>query len=287
VRRFDVLFIPVAIDMGLHSVAGISAARDEQVRKIRSAISENMAQAVRNRLELLAQGVAGLPNQLYVQSVALTKLIDAVLRYGTLYYAQRLPKSLGNFVWRLDAKDVTVTAYEKLWREIVGPFLQTESLRRPLLQLEGADYSAFARYEGVAAEPPAHLRPHVPSRNESFAYVDIQSFLGNLAFCRSDRSTGVQAVDLLASAVCRACNGHLQVRGWKGLGRLMPTPPRGDNSVHFIALEDVAEAEVPYADVVHALNRETKSIIVGAQSARRPNSGLQQTPPSRSLGRRS
>jgi hypothetical protein len=66
--------------------------------------------------------VAHHRSQLYVQAAALTQLVQHVLHASTLYYAQRIPKTIGSFKWRVDAKDIVVTNYEKLWREIVGPF---------------------------------------------------------------------------------------------------------------------------------------------------------------------
>ena len=256
------LFLAVAIDMGLHSEAGITAHRESQAQKVLKTISDRMDLSVRYRMERLAAGVRALPNQLYVQSVLLTKLVDAVIRCGSLYYAQRLPKTLSKFSWRLDAKDVVATKYETLWQEIVGPSLQTESLSKPLAQLDGADYSAFERFLGELPLPPEHLRPHVGSPNEAFAYMDIDAMLADLKFCNSERFAGVQAVDMLASAVRRACNGTIQPKGWKGIGRLMPRPERGTHAVRFLELEDSEPRDVSYAKYVREWDRETKRMIV-------------------------
>jgi hypothetical protein len=98
--------------------------------------------------------------------------------------------------------------------------------------------------------------------NEPFGYADIEAILSDLRFCQSDRSTGVQAVDVLVSTISRACNGHLQRGGWKGIGRLMPRPERGRNAVHLIALEDFPAADEPYADFVHEVDSETKRMVV-------------------------
>jgi hypothetical protein len=262
VRRFDVLLLSIAIDMGLHSAAGISAHREAQVAAIRRAITNDMVPTVRSRTDRLAHGVSELSNQLYVQSVLLTKLADAVMRYATLYYVQRLPKTLGRFCWRLDAKDLAITSYEKLWQEIVGPFLQTSGVSQPMHQLKGADYSAFQPFLGVEALPPDHLRPHVRAPNDPFPYVNIDAFLEDLRFCGSHTLTGLQAVDFLASAVRRACNGHLERSGWKGIGRLMPTPERNAHAVRFVALEAFEDRDVPYAAVVREWDRETKRMIL-------------------------
>jgi hypothetical protein len=262
IGRFDVLFVAVAIDMGLHTDVGIRNHREGQVQKILDAISDRMVPSVRARTEALAMRMRALSNQLYVQSVLMTLLINAVIMYGTLYYVQRLPRTLGKFCWRLDAKDVAITHYEKLWRDIVGPALQTQSLSAPLPLLKGADYSSFQPFLGALPLPPEHLRPHVASPDQAFGYMDFEAVLADLKFCSSKRLTGIQAVDMLASAVRRACNGDLRPQGWRGLGRLMPRAQRGTNAVQFLALEDFDGQDLPYTSIVKEWDRETKRTII-------------------------
>jgi hypothetical protein len=262
IRRFDVLLLAVAIDMSLHSEAGIRRHRDGQVQKILASISDQMVPSARARVQSLATRMGALSNQLYVQSVLLTLLVDTIIRSGTLYYVQRLPRTLAKFSWRVDAKDVAITNYESLWRDIVGPFLQTESLSTPLAMLKGADYSSFQRYLGEFPMPPEHLRAHVSVPHEPFGYMDINAILADLKFRSSKHVTGIQAVDMLASAVRRACNGTLQAKGWKGLGRLMPRPERGSQSIRFVALEDFDDRALSYSDVIHSWDRETKRMII-------------------------
>jgi hypothetical protein len=265
VRRFDILLMVVAIDMGLHSDAGVSSHREAQAAKIRSRILTDTPTHVRDRLENFAGRVTSLSNPLYVQSVLLTTLVDSVLRHGTLYYSQRIPSTLGSFVWRIDRKDLLPTKYELLWRELVAPFLQSGSLSAPLLELTVGDYSAFAKFRGTLPEVPEYLRPGVSDAERPFDYLDIDALLGDLKFCDSRQSTGVQLVDILAAGVRRACNGALQKAGWKGLGRLMPSPERGENCVRFLALENVvAPSSFPYQEVVSRWNRDTKSMLTKA-----------------------
>ncbi|HEX2869732.1 MAG TPA: hypothetical protein VHP33_00725, partial [Polyangiaceae bacterium] len=244
------------------TTAGVSNHREIQAAKILRAVTDDMAPTVRARTERLANGVSQLSNQLYVQSVLLTKLADTVMRHATLYYAQRLPKTLGRFCWRLDAKDIAITKYEKLWQEIVGPFMQAFGVSEPMHQLNGADYSEFQRFLGVAPLPPDHLRPHLRAPNDPFPYLDIDLFFEDLRFCGSHTLTGLQVVGFLASAIRRACNGDLARSGWKGLGRLMPTAERKAHAVRFVALEDFEDRDVPYAAVVHEWDRETKRLII-------------------------
>ncbi len=262
IRRLDILLIATVIDMGIHTGQGISSHKEEQAVKILASVTPAMASTVRARLEGLAARVRSLSDQLYVQSVLLTTLMHSVLAASTLYYSQRIPKALGRFCWRLDAKDVTPTRHEQLWQDIVGPLLQTQSLSTPLACMKGADYSAFQRYMGQRAEPPEHLRERVSGPDGPFTYVDIDALLSDMKFCASHRVTGIQMVDVLASVIRRACNNTLQSAGWKGLGRLMPRQERGKNCVRLLALEDVNDVRLPYAGVIDSWDRETKRMIV-------------------------
>lgn len=262
VRRFDVLLIGVAIDMGLHTEAGLSRHRHQQSTTIRRAVTGTMNFALRERIERLASQIEALPNQLYVQSVLLTTLVQTAMQTATLYYAQRIPKILSAFVWRVDAKDQTLTKYERLWSDVVGPFLQTRSLSSPLLQMEGADYSFFEKFCGQSAEPPPHLKGRVAESDEPFQYFEMNQVLADLRFCRSHTLTGLQVVDMLAAGIRRACNGTLQQEGWKELGRLMPGAQKGTEIVRFLALEDLPNKAVPYAKVLRTWKVDGRRVIV-------------------------
>jgi hypothetical protein len=262
VRKFDVLLLVAAIDMGLHTEQGIKDHKEEQADKVVSGVPGTMPVHMRQRIERLGAAVRALPNQLYVQSVVLTTLLENVVDACTLYYVQRIPRTLGSFVWRLDAKDIIPTHYEAVWREIVGPQLQTRSIKKPMAQLEGADYSSFDRFGGRRAQAPAYLRRHVTDQSRPFEYLDIDELLGDLKFVPSHRLTGLQMVDMLAAAVRRGCNGTLQTSGCKGLGRLMPTPERGHNCIRLLALEDIEYDGLPYASLIKSWGRETKRMVI-------------------------
>jgi len=262
VRRYDVILLSVAIDMGLHTEAGIRLHKQRQVEKIRAALAPTMGQELRAWIEELAARMEKLSSQLYVQAALLVSLVQSVIEAGTLYYAQRIPKTLGSFSWRLDAKDVVPTNYEELWRKVVGPLLQTRSLSSPLTQMIGANYSAFEKFCGEAAEAPAYLRPRVTDPGGPFQYVDTNALLADLRFCPSHRQTGIQIVDMLGSAIRRACNGTLKPAGWEGLGRLMPAPAKGTNCVRLVALEEVSGEQLPYAAVLLKWDRDTRRMIV-------------------------
>lgn len=262
VRRFDVLPLVVAIDMALHSEAGITRHKKDQVLKLAESVRPQMSAGMRAKVERLASRMDQLSNQLYVQSQLLTMLAQSVLQTATLYFVQRIPKTLGAFVWRPDAKDRNITEYERLWTEIVGAHLQTMSLSSPMPRLENANYEYFQRFRVEIPLPPDHLREHVRRKSQPFSSVNLDLLLRDLKFVQSHRCTGIQIVDILASAFRRACNGNLQAAGWAELGRLMPTPERDSGCVRFVSLEDVDCHGLPYCDIIRKWNHQTKRMIV-------------------------
>ena len=77
-----------------------------------------------------------------------------------------------------------------------------------------------------------------------------------------DGLTGLQVVDMLAAGIRRACNGTLQSPGWKDLGRLMPRPKKGTEIVRLLALENLPDGPVPYAQVLRAWEADGRRVVV-------------------------
>ena len=130
-RRFDVLLFVSCIDMGFHDENGITAHKNDQAQRFLTSITTDTPPTMRAELEGLATQISTLSNQLYAQSATLNALVDRATRAATLYYCQRIPKTLGSFKWRIDAKGENLTPYENLWKTIVMPFLQDRSLKDP------------------------------------------------------------------------------------------------------------------------------------------------------------
>jgi hypothetical protein len=276
-RRFDVLAFAVCVDMGLHTEAGIESHKNGQADVFQKKVTEVKYPKMKHSLEDLAARIRALPNQLYVQSVVLSDLVSEVFKASTLYYAQRIPATLGSFKWRVDAKDRRTTEYEKLWVKIVLPIFQTESLQKPLLRLKGADYSAFGKFLKTAPEPPAHLKDHIPgeraSRSMPFEYADVREILtDDLKFHASERYTGLQLVDIVASAIRRACNQTLQRPGWEGVCRLIVQRERSKNSLRFISLRELdlpPGYALPYEDVIKKCDLDCKQMLTRGPPAKR------------------
>lgn len=267
-RRFDVLVFATCIDMALHTDERIAFHKNRQADELVKRVEE-ASPGLRRDLEDFAATMRALPNQLYAQSVVLTELVHKVLQIGTLYYVQRIPRTLGRFKWRVDAKGIEMTKYEKLWQEIVLGLLQTKSLEDPLIQLEGADYRTFARFNNETAdEPPPHLRARLPT-GKRFLSSDLRLLLReDLKFTASHRYAGLQVVDVVANAIQRACNGRLRVEGWGEVGRLMPRAEKGKSTLRFISLMEPlppgsTTSAPPYVAVARRCAEKAKNVVAG------------------------
>jgi hypothetical protein len=178
------------------------------------------------------------------------RLLDSL----TLYFAQRSPAELGAFAWTVDAKANKPTRAEKLWSTLILPFLH----ERPLMLLEGTDYSALERFA-----------VRVPSSDRSGALLDgfdIKAMITErLEFKDSREVPGLQLVDVVASALTRALNNTLGKDGWRDLGTLFIR--RRNGTLHFATLR--AERTGPVSEMVRKAPRIAE-IVAEIESRARP-----------------
>ena len=198
----DGVLFAVLVDMGDHEAASVAEHREAQSRLIAANVGKMERSAGRRALQRLAARVSRLPVQLYVQLQCQIVLIEQIVRYATLYYAQRQPQTLGKFRWRIDQKDETRTAYEFAFSDLAPMLLQTRGLSRPLLTLEGADYRKFDRF--LNEGPPGYLREVYGLEPSGRPGINIGLVCReDREFVDSRRSLGVQVADLLASGLRR------------------------------------------------------------------------------------
>jgi hypothetical protein len=106
-RRFDVLVFAACVDTGVNTTAMVEAHKHGQAAFLR-AITPKMSPELTAHVRSLADRTRSLSNQLYVQWLLLQEIVAEALRWSTLYYVQRIPKTLGAFKWRTDAKDRSI-----------------------------------------------------------------------------------------------------------------------------------------------------------------------------------
>ncbi len=230
-RRNEAMLELVAIDLNMHTANDIHTHKLEQAAGITRGLTEKHHPNLRAEAAALAQRVAALPNQLYVQGVAMTELVWWVCQHAINYYGQRRPEELASFHWTIDGKDKTMTNWEDVWQSIVLPLLQSKSIKEPHGIFEGCDLTHFARFEGNA---PDWLPPPVKGSGETA--TDIKLLLMENFRYSPDIEVGLELVDIITSATRRALVGTLPVSGYAGIPTLMIH--RREHYIHLIALHE-------------------------------------------------
>lgn len=195
----------VASDAGMNQDTEIQHHKDNQAAQIIKHKQKMKYESGRESLQFLSDQVSSLSPQLYVQLQCQVMLISLVIRYGTLYFVSRYPKSLSRFRWRIDQKNSTQTEYETALLNVVPALLQSITLKDPMPMLRGADYSAFSRFEYATGTEPTYLQEiygidqdsDAPSLNIGFLMQE------DLELVDSQDSWGVQIADLLAAGLRR------------------------------------------------------------------------------------
>ena len=266
-KRYDVIFKVGAIDLALHKPEDIANWRKKQEQKITENLNDKFHPQLISDIKKLRSATERLSDPLFIQAILSTSVVDDIHRESTLYYCQRLPKELGTFHWIIDAKDRKLTKYERLWREIIQPFLESESLRQPHPRLIGGDYKYYERFMGVKDRAPEHLRNYVQDPNKPFHFSDIGMIMAeSMHFTQSHKNLGVQLADILVTSFRRALDRTLGEKVWKDLGSLMIL--KRNETVRFISLKPRRKDEpqysrynVPYAGILKIITSSAKVMI--------------------------
>lgn len=264
-RRYDVILIPAVIDLGFHAAEETAQHKRAQADKITKHLSrEHTGSLIQDALDLQSR-LLELADQLYAQAVVAVFLVNRVIRVTTMYYSQRRPEELGAFHWVIDAKDREPTEYEKLWKKLVLPILQTASFRDPHIILEGMDYSHFDRFKDSDQEVPAHLAHLVPDGDVPAGITDIRKLMfEHFSLAQSEGDLGVQMADLCCSVVTRSLRHTLQPDGFVDLGSLMVQWE--DGGLRLISLstdpERTGTATTTYGKVVKHFNKTARPMFL-------------------------
>ena len=86
----------------------------------------------------------------------------------------------------------------------------------------------------------------------------------DVKFANSRKYIGLQLVDILASAVRRACQGHLQFEGWQNLGKLMVQNADKNSPLHYVALHEfsIDPKRLKYNEVFRHCYKTCKAMLV-------------------------
>lgn len=267
-REYDVVVEICAIDTGSHTEQQVADFKEVQARKITEHLTPEHQQTMIEEANKYGDYLMNMSNQLFAQSFAMILLIDRVIETATLYYCQRMPEELGEFHWIVDAKHISITKSEEWWNTMMLPMMETKAATKPMMMLEGCDYSYLDRFSKTLERAPDHLRDRVDDPDAPFEAYDAKAIMRE-SFCFQDSKThpGLQLVDVIASAFTRAMNRTLQKEGWQSLGSLIVK--RKPQSVRMIVLNidpkltgEIIRQRNFHGHVMEQIEKMTKSMLL-------------------------
>lgn len=244
------------IDMGLHKLEEIEAHIEGQLHGMSVNLTNEHHPNIWATIERLQTTLSAMKAPQYVQAVMILDLLHRVLDHAKLYYVQRTPAELGNFSWVFDAKgDNSIkNTWEEWWTTLLGPILQSSSMRKPSARLVGANYRAFEnRY--CTDEWPDHLPEREPDAPPA---MEITKVFQDTRFS-SEAEAGLELADIVANAIRRTVAGRLDKRAWGPLARLFIA--RRQHCIHLIALNGEMRADPVYSGIVRAFGKGGRSMI--------------------------
>ena len=264
--KLNGVLFTVATDAGQNRIADVMIHRERQVAKIAEHKDLMHYESGRRAVEKLSNQVRGISPQLYVQLLCQVRLISLIVRYGILYFAQRFPKSLGKFRWRIDQKNSIRTEYERAFETLTPALLQTISLGEPLLMLPSADYSAFQRFNYLEGETPTYLKTvyGIDIRHEALSLNIGQLIREDLNFVDSKANQGVQVADLLAAGMRRCLRTEFtdNLTAARLLGSLMVQREENKPPVWLLGFSEAEERVGIRAEkLIHIMRRNCRLML--------------------------
>lgn len=202
--RLEGVLFAAATDASQSNVSDILQHRNNQAESITKHVHLMQHEGGRQALLKLSDKVQRLSPQLYIQLQCQVMLMYSVVRSGVLYFVQRRPEELGSFRWRIDQKHERRTEYEIVFQAITPALLQSISLEKPMMLLNGADYSAFKRFDFAEGEAPDYLKTTYGMDIDISNTTNIGKLVHeDIRFVDSRQEVGIQVADLLASGMRR------------------------------------------------------------------------------------
>ena len=261
-HRYGVVFEAALIDLGVVGEQHIEHHRQQQLQNLQNVADRSRYKEFKDETIELKNRLSVLSAPLYTQMIMMTVAVSRSIELGTLYFVQRIPKELSNFYWVIDAKDKDRTEYEKLWTEMVLPFIQSETFRKPYGLLKGADYSHFERFS--YSKVPEYVSDLISDTDPR--PTNTRMLLGEKRrFANSKSVIGLQLVDIATTTLRRALAANFKVAGFKALGALMIRRREGSLRLSFPTDEIYANAgrsiSVPYSETLKIIEKNNRSML--------------------------
>jgi len=245
--RHDSLLHAVALDVSGHPAGVIAQHQALQAEGITRNLTDDHYPSLREALWELRRKLEGMPEQLYVQCVAMHQLLWTIVEEVPFYFSQRRPKDLGKFEWFVDAKDPRrITSQEEWWRTVIGPMGESRSRREGFITGTGKEFN-YRYFDRAFASEGELWHPDLP--RERVQGFDVNKLITQrVAFMDSKSELFIQVTDVLTGFMRRALRSRtVDCDTLSALGKLMIKAARGRKlqTVRLICLDqkahDVAE----------------------------------------------
>jgi hypothetical protein len=199
--RHQALLHVVAVNVGLEDADGIRRHKLIQAEKMTQNLTDEHQPELIAEVEKLRASLEAMPDQLYIQSVAMTQLIWECAQNAAMYFSTRKPEELARFEWKIDAKSPTgETKQEQWWKSVLGPIFESNAHHHQFISLdhEKADYSFFDRSYAL------EKRVWRSTGDELVSGFDIGKLIVKpTQFVNSRSDILLQAADILANRIRR------------------------------------------------------------------------------------
>jgi hypothetical protein len=230
----------VAIDSSFQSDEHISNHRDLLASNVAANIDRMKYSEGAEFVRELAKQVQALAPQLYSQMHCQVQLLDQIMRTAILYHAQRTPKQLNKFRWRIDEKSPGRNVFQDAFRAIVVPLLQSSSLseRMKMPEIYSRTLSSFTYNE---KSRPNFLKNTYNIDAKDNVAIDVGKLVwDDFQFMDSKLSAGIQVADLLASGLRKCLRGEFSGNDQisNALGAVMVDRGKGRFPIELIGFTD-------------------------------------------------
>lgn len=264
ILKFDVFVECTAIDMELHSADAISQHKEKRAFFLENALPTQNPYLQKMRTSF-ANKIIKTSNQLYLQAILNWHLLELILRHGTIYYSQKRPEELAAFHWIIDPKQAgQVIPFEKLWTELVLPYLQCQP---SLACIKGHDYSYLERF----AIPDAIIDSHHTDSGKRLRKEDMpldlkKMITEHLSFPDDKETPGLRLVDVLSNSIFQCLNRRPTFQEYHHIGPLF-FMRRPLNCVSLQTLCDIPKEKIQdrsYRKTLLSMDRKNRSIWLSA-----------------------
>lgn len=257
------ILFSVATDSHINTEHQITKHKLGQAKNIRLNIPKMNFDKGKKALEVLAHDIDSLSPQLYVQLQCQVFLISNIFNRAFLYYAQKDPKALRRFKWRIDQKNTTKTTFESSFERVVSPILQSKSINEPIIFLEEADYAHMKPFFYAPDDEPKYIQEATGIKMEGA--INIGKIIrDDIRFPDSKATPSIQVADLLASGVRRCLRSEFDDNDIASrlLGSLMINNIAGEEPISLICLSEGKEAlDHPVTKSVTIMKANAKPLL--------------------------